>query len=91
MDIYATFKKYEDEYLKYDKLHTCSADLNAFVLLRNLCPSNKNIISAANRDKIYLEVSPEDLSKVASEEDIITLVQCGVIIDEEEECLFMSV
>jgi hypothetical protein len=57
-------------------------DMCAMLLLDKLCPNSSDIIQAAEHDIIYFDTSVDDLEGVATEEDILTLVRCGVIIDE---------
>jgi hypothetical protein len=86
----ALFEKHEDIYHKEVYVaSTCRSDLRAFTLLNKLVPGTGDIIDAAEHDQIWLSVSLEDLAKVATEEDVIVLVRCGVIIDENHDCLSM--
>lgn len=89
------FEKYEDEYLKFDRI-TCprfsSPDLCAFYLLYDLCVVEKgcDIICHAERDEIWLNVNTERLAIVAAEEDILTLIRCGVCFDGcDTLCMFV--
>jgi hypothetical protein len=59
-----------------------SPDLHAFLLISELLPSDNNIISTAEHDRIWLEVEVEDLAEVATEEIVLELVRCGVIYDD---------
>jgi hypothetical protein len=92
MNIYEMFKKYNKDYLEFDKIEVKLSkrpDLHAFILLDKLCPSRCDIVSASEHDQIYLQTNPEDLFKVATENHIIELVRCGVIADEDTESLSM--
>ena len=89
------FEKYSDdgdEFLKFDRVEnplSTRPDLCAFLLLDKLLPlSNRDMISDASHDQIYLEVDCEELAKVATEEDIITLIRCGVILSEDYLYMF---
>lgn len=64
-------------------------DLRAFNLLDKLVPGTGDIVNGAEHDKIWLSPTLEDLAKVITEEDVITLIQCGVFIDEEFDSLSM--
>lgn len=57
-------------------------DLAAFNLLHKLVPSNKDIIAASEHDEFWLSVEREAVAAVATEEDIIFLVRCGVMLDD---------
>ena len=88
IDLEATFEKHADEYLAFDrvenKLHA-RPDLCAFLLLDKLVPGEgEDIISASEHDQFYLSVEPDELAEVATEDDILTLVRCGVMYSEDE-------
>lgn len=94
MNLKETFDKFDDHFLKFNhfanKLHRRS-DLCAFMLLDLLVPGTNNMIISVEHDEIYLDTDCEKLASVASELDIMNLVQCGVIYDEDHECLKMFV
>ena len=95
INLYETFKKYNGEYTKFDrvenKLHD-RPDLCAFLLLDKLLPNaGCDLVCAAVHDIIYLEVDCEKLSSVATEEDILMLRRCGVFYDTETDSLAMFV
>jgi hypothetical protein len=64
-------------------------DLCAFVLLDRLIKSDKDIVSAAGHDQIWLGVELEELAKVATEEDIKFLEACGVFVSDESLSMFV--
>ena len=75
------YTKYSDEFLKFDRVENKTSqrsDLHAFNLLDKLVPGTVDMVSAAEHDEIWLEVSPEELAQVATEEQIIELIRCGV-------------
>lgn len=81
------YDKHSDaEFLEFarvkDKLSK-RADLHAFILLDKLVPGKQDIVSAAEHDEIWLEVSPEELDNVASEEQMIDLIRAGVRYDSD--------
>ena len=81
-----------DEYGEFDRIEkklSGRPDLHAFMLLDKLFPHRKDIISAAEHDEIYLSVEPSELAEVATEEQIIELVRCGVRYDEDNDSLAM--
>lgn len=81
LDLFKIFNKYDDEYLEFAKVEnklSSRPDLHAFILLDRLVPGLGYIVSAASRDEIYLDIDTEELAKVATEEDILTLIRCGV-------------
>ena len=92
-EIRKIFEKYEDEYLEFDKILAKTSnrkDLHAFNLLDRLFPSNFDIVSAAAHDEIWLEVTPEQLG-IATEEQILELIRCGVRYDRSTDSLGMFV
>ena len=95
INIESTFTKYEDEYLKFDRVekkYSSRPDICAFILLDKLVPSNgHDMISAAEHDEIFLNTDCEKLAEVATEEDILMLKRCGVNYSGDFECLSMFV
>ena len=92
IDLYETFEKHGDEYRKFErvegKLHP-RPDICAFLLIDSLLPGSRNIVCAAEHDEIYLDADCDMLAEVATEEDILTLVRCGVRYSGEYESLAM--
>lgn len=91
MDIEATFEKFNDDYLKFKDVEvklSSRPDIHAFILLNQLVPGDSDMISAAEHDEFYLDVSPDELAKVATEEQIRDLVRCGVMCDESGLSMF---
>lgn len=87
------FEKHEDEYLKFERiespLHT-RHDVAAFLLLDKLVPGSRGMIAAAEHDEMFLETDMEELAKVATTDDICTLVRCGVRFgDYDSLCMFV--
>jgi len=97
INIEAAFEKFNPEtgpgeFLEFDrishKLHQ-RPDIHAFLLLSSLVPSQLDMVSSAEHDEIFLEVDPDDLAKVATEEQIRDLVRCGVRLDDDHLCMFV--
>lgn len=90
-----TFEEYDAEYSNFkaipeERRLSKRPDLCAFLLLDKLAPETSgDIVCAAEHDKIYLEVDMEKLAVNATREDILTLVRCGVFIDQEDSGLVM--
>lgn len=95
IDLNATFEKYDDDYLKFGRVEnklSSRPDLCAFMLLDKLLPNAiLDMISAAEHDEIFLEVDCDKLAEVATEEDILTLIRCGVRYDDDLDGLAMFV
>ena len=92
MDLGETFYKFDDDYLKFDKVRTKFSnrpDLCAFILLEKMIPGNSDIISASEHDEFYLDIDCAELANIATEDDIHDLVCCGVRYDAELDSLAM--
>jgi len=90
----ATFDKYEDEYIQFENIvnkRSRRPDMHAFIVLDELLPGDGkgDLISAAEHDQFFLDIEPEALARVATEEIILDLIRCGVSFDEENESLFL--
>jgi hypothetical protein len=93
IDLAATFEKYENEYLKFDRivkpLHPVR-DICAFMLLHSWVPSEKGpMVASAEHDEIYLRTDLKALAAVITEENIQMLVRCGVRLSTQYGCLAM--
>lgn len=66
------------------------ADLHAFMLLDSLVPCTHDMVSAVEHDEIFIEVSLDKLAAVATEEQMVELIRCGVRLSEYD-CLAMFV
>lgn len=93
INLRATFERFdgESEFEKINQALTKRSDLYAFLLLDRLIPGAGYIVNHAEHDEIWLGIDCEELAKVASEDDILSLVRCGVRYDDEEESLRMFV
>jgi len=82
----------EDEYIKFERyenpMHT-RPDIAAFLLLDKLLPGDRDIVSGASHDEFYLDIDCDALNEVATDEDILCLVRCGVIYNDEDKYLYM--
>lgn len=69
-----------------------SSDLSAFMLIHKFMISKEaDVITSAEHDEIYLpSIDDLDLEKI-TEDDIISLIRCGVRYDQNYECLSMFV
>ena len=86
------FDKHNGEHLKFERVErrfSSRPDLHAFLLLEDLVPGDDYIVSAAEHDKTYLGVDPSDLARAVTEDQVVELLRCGVLYDEEEDSLFM--
>jgi hypothetical protein len=91
MTIEELFDKYEDEYLKFDRIEkkfSNRPDLHAFILLDQLMPGTSDMVSAAGHDIIYLDIDAEKFLEIATEDIIRDLSRCGVHVDEDSLALY---
>jgi hypothetical protein len=82
------------EYLEFDrvedKLHP-RPDIAAFLLLDRLCPSpGCNMVRDAEHDQFFLNIDADKLAVVIAEQDIVTLIRCGVLLDSGIDVLCMN-
>ncbi len=94
MTIHERFEKYEDEFLKFERVEgrrSERADLHAFIVLDELLPGKKDIVGGAYHEEIYLNIELEELDKVATDDHILELVRCGIRVSPEYDCLAMFV
>lgn len=93
-NIKAVFEQFDDDFLKFDRVEkklSNRPDLHAFLLLDRLLPGDRDMVSAAEHDEIFLDVELDDLAKTGiTEEQVRDLVRCGVrISDFDGLCLFV--
>lgn len=85
-DIHRLYNEHEDEHLKFEnikperRLHR-RPDLNGFLLLDKLVPGDRDMVNVAEHDEFWVEVTPEQVAAVATEEDILDLMRCGIMYD----------
>lgn len=95
IDLEQAFEAAEVEFLKFERiekpLHP-RPDICAFLRLHELVPGkSRDMVAAAEHDEIYLDVDPEALAAVATQEDIVYLHRCGVRLSSETDSLAMFV
>ena len=98
IDLEKIFAKYKDEFLKFDRVQTPKhprRDISAFILLHELAPPvdtiYDSIISSAEYHQIWFYVDINTVAKNAKEDQILTLIRCGVIFDTENNEFSMYV
>lgn len=92
LDLKEVFGKYNDEYADFHLIanpRSKRPDLHAFLLLDEILPANRVMVSAAEHDIIYLDIDVEKLAEVATEEQIQELVRCGIRFDNSLDSLSM--
>lgn len=94
MGLSEMFGKHKDDHggfnLVENKLSN-RQDLHAFLLLEKLCPfsHSKRIIGSPSDDEIYLSIDCDELEEAITDEQVLELVRCGIMYDEQYECLTM--
>ena len=83
---YRVYGTNKDNFIKFYCINKKSKrkDLHAFNLLDELIPGEKNIIIHTEDGQIYLEIDLEELSEVIKKEQIIELVHCGILCEDNE-------
>lgn len=73
------FEEKNDLFLKNKEIQG-RHDLVAFTLLDKLAPSkiNEDMVCAAEHDEIFLSADPETFAANATEQDVETLIRCGI-------------
>lgn len=82
-----------EEFLKFDRVEvklSTRPDIHAFILLNSLFPKNRDIVSGAEHDEIYLDVNDEQAGTL-NDAQILELSRCGVRYDTQYCCLCMFV
>ena len=83
-----------EEYIEFDRVENKRhprRDVHAFLLLHELLPGDSCMVSGAAHDKIWLDASVDDLAAVATNDQLIELIRCGLIYDSDAGCLAMFV
>lgn len=83
----------DKEFLEFDRIKNPPSryrDMSGFLLLESICPPRKSgidIIGWAGHDIAGLDVSTERLAKVATRDDVIYLLRCGISYDSGHDSL----
>lgn len=85
----ALFEKYDEEFLEGDRKRP--RDLEAFNKLQKLAPVDRDVVSSADHDEIWLAFDAEKVAEVVTEQDVIKLLQLGVRLDDDNQCFSMFV
>ena len=97
LNISAFFAAHDHEYLKFEHIQSPRSPrsaLHAFLLLDELATKagvaprgrRNRIIAAAAHDEIFFAVSPADIAAVATEQDLLDLIRCGVRYSQMYDC-----
>jgi hypothetical protein len=94
MSLHELFEKHEDEYGNFDCIEiklSSRPDLHAFILLNQLQPHNRDMVSAAEHDEIFLDIDIDELMTVITDDQVRDLARCGIRYDAGLDCLAMFV
>jgi hypothetical protein len=106
LDLKATFEKYEDEFLKFNRIENPrhpAPDLCCFLMLDDLAPKvcssthpdyagqREDVVAAAEHDEIFLATDPEKIAEVATEEQVRDMIRCGLQFSSEYDSFCMFV
>jgi hypothetical protein len=101
IDLAAAFKKHKDEFLRFDRIEAPRherPDLCAFLMLHDLSPrppkpgyaTMRRMVRVGKINEIWLDADMETLATNATEQDIVTLIRCGVRFSARRNALWMS-
>jgi hypothetical protein len=95
-DLEMFFDIHDGEHGRFDLIEeklSDRKDIHAFLLLDKIIPGKKvgSMIVSAEHDEIWLDVDLEELIEVATEDQIIELMRCGVRYDSDSQNLAMFV
>lgn len=96
LNIEELFEKHEDEYLKFEREAAPRhprPDICAFLMLHELAPGKigRDMIGSAEHDEIWLDADVDTVAQNANEQQIVTLIRCGVRLDSQTYALAMFV
>lgn len=101
LDLKTVFEAHDDEFLRFERIEqklNQRPDVHAFILLDQIVEPKKNrlggvndMVCTAEHDEIWLSVNTDDLAKLATEDQIIDLIRCGIRYDDDIEMLCMYV
>jgi hypothetical protein len=84
----------DENFLKFEKIDNKlhhRKDICAFLYLDRMLPSANDIIGGACHDQIYFDVDDDALAQIATDDDVIYLLRCGVFWSTDVDGLAMFV
>jgi len=94
MTVKEMFDAADNEFLKFDRIKNPRhprPDICAFLMLHELVPGTKDMVTGARHDEISLSVTAYELEGCLTPEIAVDLHRCGVRYSEEWDCLAMFV
>lgn len=92
MDLHDRFEQFKDEFLKFDRIDNPRSkrpDLHAFLMLDEIQPGDRELISASEHDEFFLDIDCDAFAEQATDDQIRDLRRCGVRYDSELDLLCM--
>ena len=92
MDLHDRFEQFEDEYIKFDRIEQPRSkrpDLHAFLLLDEILPGTRDLISCSEHDEFFLDIDCDAFAAVVTDDQIRDLVRCGVRHSDDLDSLCM--
>jgi hypothetical protein len=90
MDLHDRFEQFEAEFLKFERIEkplSPRRDIHAFLLLDQIVPGKRPIISAAEHDEYYLDIECDEFAGKVTDDQIRDLYRCGIRYDPSNDCL----
>lgn len=91
--IHGRFEELEKEFLKHDRIPDTYPmrevpDLCAMLLMQKLAPlkPGEDAVCSSAHDEIFFAFDPIEVNEKASDEDVRTLVRCGIMYDRQYDC-----
>jgi hypothetical protein len=92
LNLEEVFEKHDGEYSHFERIENPRhprPDICAFLMLHDLVPGDRDMVCSAEHDQIWLDTDLEELAERATEAQIIDLIRCGVMYDDETGGLSM--
>ena len=93
-ELIAIFDNHASEFAKFELVEnklSSRADLHGMMLLDRLDPGRDYILAAAEHDQIWFGADPETVARNATEDDLLVLMRCGVLLADDGDSFSMFV
>ncbi len=92
-ELETTFERHADagEYIQFERIEKPRhprPDICAFLMLHDLLPGTRDMVSAAEHDEIWLDIDLEALAAVVTDSIVRDLVRCGVHLSDDRLAMF---
>jgi hypothetical protein len=92
MTLVERFDAVHDEFLKFERIENkrnTRSDMHAFLLIDELMPGTDDIVCSCEYDQIYLAGDLEEINDIITDEQVLELVRCGVMISDDSLSMFV--